>query len=107
MILAICGGLYFVDMSWFLSFGPILRSVLATAMLTLPVFFSGIIFVRTLNASPNPDQALGANMLGSLAGGILQSMTLITGLKVMFLVVGLFYLAAALSDPIRRKVWTD
>ena len=36
----------------------------------LPVFFSGIVFVRSFRKSPAKDAALGANLLGALAGGL-------------------------------------
>jgi Na+(H+)/acetate symporter ActP len=40
----------------------------------------------------------GANMMGSLVGGLLQSITFITGIKALLLIVAMLYLAAMLCD---------
>ena len=48
---------------------------------------------------PDKDRALGANLIGSLFGGLLQSITFVTGIKLLLLVVAGLYLAAFLTRP--------
>jgi hypothetical protein len=63
------------------------------------MLFSGIIFVRSLAGVQHKDAALGANMIGALAGGLLQSVTFITGIKALLLIVAGLYLLAFLTRP--------
>jgi hypothetical protein len=42
----------------------------------------------------NKGEALGANLMGALVGGLLQSMTFVTGVKALLLIVTALYLAA-------------
>lgn len=96
-----CVGLYFLDLSRF-AFLPYTTKALVVGTLTsLPMLFSGIVFIRSFAATERKDAALGANLMGSLVGGLLQSMTFVTGIKALLLVVALLYLAAVLTRPRR------
>jgi hypothetical protein len=46
-----------------------LKGFVATVVLCLPVFFAGIIFIRSFAAAGFAGSALGSNLLGSLLGG--------------------------------------
>ena len=43
--------------------------------------------------------ALAANLMGALAGALLQSVTFVTGIKALLLIVAALYLAAVLVRP--------
>ncbi len=89
-----CLGLYFVNLSRFafLPYGT--KAAAVGALTTLPMFFSGIIFVRSFAQTPAKHLALGANLFGALVGGLLQSITFIAGIKALLLIVaGLYVLA--------------
>jgi hypothetical protein len=43
---------------------------------TLPMLFSGIVFIRSFATAARKDEALGANLIGALVGALLQSVTL-------------------------------
>ena len=94
-----CFGLYFVDLARFapLVYGQ--KMVIVALFTALPVLFSGVVFIRSFAAVDGRDKALGANMLGSLVGGLLQSITFITGIKALLLIVTMLYAAATLCDP--------
>ena len=66
---------------------------------TLPMLFSGVIFVRSFSTVTGKDEALGANMVGSLVGALLQSITFIVGIKALLLVVALLYFLSFLALP--------
>ncbi|MFM8273572.1 MAG: spermidine synthase [Gemmata sp.] len=94
-----CVGLYFLDLSRF-AFLPYATKALVVGLLTsLPMLFSGIVFVRSFAVAERKDAALGANLIGSLVGGLLQSVTFVTGIKALLLIVAVLYLAAVLTRP--------
>ena len=48
-------------------------------------------------------KALGANLLGGLVGGLLQTITFVIGIKALLLIVAGLYLAALATRPRRRR----
>ncbi len=97
LLVCSCVGLYFLDLSRF-AFLPYTAKAAVTGLLTsLPMFFSGIVFVRSFAAAPRKDAALGANLIGALFGGLVQSVTFVTGIKALLLIVALLYLAAIVT----------
>jgi hypothetical protein len=98
-LVASCLGLYFLDLSTF-AFLPYPTKALTVGLLTsLPMLFSGIVFVRSFAATERKDAALGANLFGALVGGLLQTLTFVTGVKALLLIVAALYLAALLTRP--------
>src|SRR5262245_2808275 len=95
-----CVGLYFFDLAQLASLPKALKIVAVGALTTLPMLFSGIIFIRSFSIVEQKSAALGANLIGSLVGGMLQSLTFITGIKALLLVVAAIYLAALVYRPV-------
>ena len=94
-----CIGLYFLDLSQF-GFLPYWQKAAVVGLLTsLPMLFSGIVFIRSFAIAERKDAALGANLFGSLAGGLLQTVTFVTGIKALLLIVAVVYLLAVLTKP--------
>jgi SAM-dependent methyltransferase len=73
-----------------------LRILAGAGFLALPVFFSGLVFVRAWSGAENRDLALGSNLLGSLLGGVASMASMIVGFRALLLVALAVYLAAAL-----------
>lgn len=72
----------------------IARVLLATAVLCLPVFFAGIAFIQRFAEVGFDAEALGSNLLGALVGGLLESLSLWTGIRsLLLLAAGLYALA--------------
>lgn len=70
------------------------------ALLTFsPVFFAGLIFSGSLKRTSNVAGAYGANLLGSMLGGLAEYMALVTGYQALLIVVALCYLGAVLLYP--------
>jgi hypothetical protein len=97
LLIAACLALYGVDLARFgsLPFAP--KALLVGSLTSLPMLFSGIVFTRAFAAAPRKDTALGANLLGALVGGVLQTVTFITGIKFLLLLVAALYTAAVLT----------
>lgn len=98
-LIGICLALYFVDLAQ-LAFLPYAAKVLVIGSLTtLPMLFSGIIFIRSFASAKGKDEALGANMVGSLVGALIQSVTFVVGIKTLLLIVAGMYLLSMLTKP--------
>jgi hypothetical protein len=63
----------------------------STTVLCLPVFFAGIVFIFSFAHKGFSSEALGSNLLGALLGGMLESISMWTGMKSILILVALFY----------------
>lgn len=95
-LIVICLGLYFFDLSRLAFLPYAVKAGLVGILTTLPVLFSGILFIDSFAQVERKDLALGANLIGALAGGLLQSVTFVTGIKALLLIVAALYLLAML-----------
>ena len=66
---------------------------------TLPMVFSGIVFIRSFAVAVAKDVALGANLIGAIAGALLQSVTFLIGIKALLLIVASLYFLSMLTRP--------
>jgi spermidine synthase len=71
-----------------------LKVLAAVAVLGLPVFFAGIVFIRSFAGAGFQGAALGSNLFGALVGGLLESLSMWTGIRSLLIVAGLLYLAS-------------
>jgi hypothetical protein len=99
LLIASCLVLFVVDISQFASLPYATKAVVVGLWTSLPMLFSGIIFIRSFASVPGKDKALGANLFGSLCGGLLQSITFIIGIKALLLIVAALYMAAFFTRP--------
>ena len=73
-------------------FGSFWAKVFAsTAVLCLPVFFAGIVFIVSFAREGFRSEALGSNLLGALLGGMLESISMWTGMRSILILVAFFY----------------
>jgi hypothetical protein len=75
----------------------VFRGLVAGVVLCLPVFFAGIIFVSSFARVHFAGSALGSNLFGSLAGGLLESLSLWFGLKALIILAAVIYAGSALA----------
>ena len=99
LLIATCLMLYVVDLTQFAFLPFASRVLIVGGFVSLPVLFSGIIFIRSFKSIPDKDAALGANLLGSLFGGLLQSLTFITGIKALLIIVAVLYICGWMTRP--------
>ena len=93
-------GLYFIDLAKFGVLPYFIKAAIVGSLTSLPMLFSGIVFVRSFAIARDKSNALGANLIGALIGALLQSITFITGIKALLLVVAGFYLLSLLTAPV-------
>jgi SAM-dependent methyltransferase len=79
-----------------------LRATVGTLLLCSPVFFAGIVFIKRFAACGFVAEAIGSNLLGALAGGILESASLWLGLRALLAIAFGLYLTAWLAS--RRAI---
>lgn len=70
----------------------------------VPVFFAGVIFTESFRRFQGRSDAFGANMLGAVAGGLMQNLSFILGMKALLLIATLVYGGAALIQTARTRV---
>ncbi len=96
-LLLACAAEYSIDLSRFAFLPYATKSIVVGLFCAVPMFFSGLLFVNSFRHSNTKDKALGANLIGSLVGGLMQSLTFVTGLNALMLLVAGLYSAALLT----------
>ena len=99
LLFAACALLYALDLSRFAFLPYATKAVIVGGLTSLPMLFSGIIFIRSFATTPSKEIALGANLIGSLLGGLLQAVTFLTGIRALLILVAAFYFLAFLMRP--------
>jgi hypothetical protein len=82
------------------------RLIAAAVQVSLPLFFAGIIFATHFRDVREPSVALGANLVGAMAGGLLEYSSLVVGQQALYLAALAFYicsLAVVLTGRRLRK----
>ena len=77
----------------------------AAILYAIPVFFAGLLFAREFRCAESPGPALAANMLGAVAGGLMENLSLVVGLKALLLIAAVFYLVAGIG--LRTQLWSN
>jgi spermidine synthase len=91
--------LYLMPLDLFNAYGFWSKILLASLGLNLPIFFAGIIFIHSFKETPAKDLALGSNLIGAALGGLLESLSFVTGIKALLLLVLAFYILSFLCLP--------
>ena len=67
------------------------KALVATLALCSPVAFASIVFIRSFAEYKFSGQALGSNLFGALVGGMLESMSLWTGIRSLIILAAVLY----------------
>lgn len=81
-----------------------LRFVAAVALWFTPIFIANLVFAQRFRGVGESNVAFGANLLGAVAGGVLEYIALITGYTALAIVVALLYGAAFVAGW--RYIWS-
>jgi hypothetical protein len=90
-----------VPVSWLLSLPTVPRFLVATALAFFPIFAANLIFAERFRDTADPPAAFGANLLGAMAGGTLEYLSLVTGYRGLLVVAALLYALAWVAMPRR------
>ncbi len=94
---------YFTPVRLLLFSSLALKVAAASLVLCLPVFFAGIVFIRSFAAAGFRGEALGSNLFGALVGGLLESTSYWFGLRFLLVLAAGLYLASWLALQRRRE----
>lgn len=81
-----------------------LKALAAVAVLGMPAFFAGIVFIRSFARAGFQGAALGSNLFGALVGGLLESLSMWTGIRSLLVVAALLYIASWLTLRSRKSL---
>lgn len=76
---------------------PWVKILAGTGMLSLPFFFSGLVFSTSFKEAPSPAAAYGSNLLGAVVGGLLEHASLGLGIRSLSLFALVLYAGAYLT----------
>jgi hypothetical protein len=93
---------YFVSIEPVVGSGAGVRLLFSLAFIGLPILFASICFAILFEGRPRPEVAFGWNMLGAVAGGLLEFSSMAIGIKATTLLALAAYLIALLVR--QRKV---
>jgi spermidine synthase len=98
---------YFFDLKVLLGVSPYLELGLGSVLIATPLFFAAIIFATTFANTENIAVALGSNLLGAVLGGLLEYVSLIFGLKALYLLSIVIYAVSLWSLRSSRRILVD
>jgi hypothetical protein len=81
---------------------PIARYIFASVLAFAPVFLANIIFANSFRDSETSDIAFASNLLGIMVGGTLEYLSMLTGYRMLLVLVIVFY-GCSLFLKLRRK----
>jgi len=78
-------------------------AVLCGLLIGIPVFCASVCFSRLFGVEPTTGFALGVNLVGAMAGGLVEYASMILGMRAIWLIlVSVYGLAWAASPPSNR-----
>ena len=80
-----------------------LRYIVATAFVFAPIFMANLIFAENLANTASARSAFAWNLLGIMAGGIIEYGALVVGYRNLVLVVAVLYSAALVARLVRTR----
>jgi hypothetical protein len=86
-----------------LSLPPVPRFLAASALAFAPVFLANLVFAQRFADVETSGTAFAVNLLGAIAGGMLEYLALITGYRFLLIVVGVLYGLAFVMRPRHRS----
>ncbi len=92
-----------------LALGVVPRFAAAVLIAFTPIFLANLVFTQRFRDVGDSAVAFGANLLGAMAGGVLEYLSLITGYRALLVVVAILYGLAFLTGrrhltPAARQV---
>ena len=79
------------------------KALSSTLVLCMPVLFAGIVFIRSFAEQGFRADSLGSNLMGAMIGGMLESMSLWTGIRSLLVIAALLYVASWIALSLERS----
>ncbi|MBI4615990.1 MAG: hypothetical protein HY720_20405 [Planctomycetes bacterium] len=91
LLAASLAGAYFLPLGALSHLAAAWRVATSLFVLSLPIFFAGVIFAVSFSGTERVGGALGSNMLGAILGGLLESLSFVWGLRSLVMVAAALY----------------
>jgi len=88
---------YFFPLRLFLEFNFLPRILLSIIFIGLPVFFAAVCFSKLFKKENFSGYALGMNLIGAMLGGLLEYLSMLIGMRNVWLIALAVYLGAYLT----------
>lgn len=102
LCLSICAN-YLLEPAQLFALGKLWRVVGSAVLVGLPVYFAAICFSHLFKRETVTGYPLGINLVGAMAGGMLEYVSMAIGMRAVWLVVLAVYLLAWLSTRLVRR----
>ena len=85
-----------------------LESLFYAVLMFSPILCAGLLFGSAIRDSKSVARDYGVNLLGAMAGGVAEYMSLVTGFRALLFVIAACYIAAVLARQadLRRRAAT-
>lgn len=90
---------YWFALPWFFEANAVLRVTLAGILVGLPVFFAGVCFSHLFKKTESVGFCLGINLVGAMAGGVIEYLSMIFGMRAIWLIILAIYILAWALTP--------
>jgi hypothetical protein len=77
--------------------------LLATGIITLPLFFSGLVFSSEMNSARSVAAAFGSNLIGAMLGGCLEYNSMYFGYRSLYVLALAIYALSAIVSALRSR----
>ncbi len=84
-------------------FAPALRAVISMILVSLPLFFAGLIFSESLRRTGETAGPLASNLSGSVVGGILEYGAIWWGIKSLYVIAAIVYAGALAASRLQKN----
>lgn len=91
---------YLLPLQLFFAVGAPARVLLLALLIGLPVFFAAVCFSRLFAAQRLTGSALGMNLIGAMGGGFVEYLSMVTGMRAIWLLALAVYLGAWLATRV-------
>lgn len=88
---------FFFPLDTLAALSPFIRAIVSMVLLSLPLFFSGMIFSESMRRRGEAAGPLSSNLSGSVAGGIMEYTSLWWGIKSLYVLAAVVYFGAWLA----------
>lgn len=103
LLFASLGLNYFFPLDLLLGLPAAVRALVAMLLLSMPLFFSGLIFSESLRRARESARPMASNLTGSVAGGVLEYGALLWGVKSLYIIAAILYGGALLAFLRQRR----
>jgi hypothetical protein len=94
VLLALLAVNYFVPVGTIAIGSRLIESLVYSLLVFSPIFCAGLLFGSSIKRSADVTVDYGANLLGSMVGGVAEYLSLLMGFQFLLILVGGFYIAA-------------